>query len=54
MSHNFSKHSKNSMILYSSKYNVSEDFEANMNIIYLIAKNVAIEKKKLKLSFSKI
>ena len=48
MSHNFSKHLKNSMILCSSKCNVFEDFEASINIIYLTAKNVAIEKKKIK------
>ena len=35
------------MMLCSSKCNVFEDFEASMNIIYLIAKNVAIEKKKI-------
>ena len=37
------------MILCSSKCNASEDFEANMNIIYLTAKDVAIEKKKIKI-----
>ena len=31
-----------------SKCNVSENFEANMNIMYLTAKSVAIEKKKIK------
>ena len=48
-SHNFSKRLKNLMILCSSKCNVSEDFETNMNIIYLIAKNVAIEEKKIEI-----
>ena len=33
------------MMLCSSKCNVSEDFEANMNIMYWTAKNIAIEKK---------
>ena len=37
------------MILYSSKYNVSEDFKMNMNIMYLITKDVAIEKKKIEI-----
>ena len=37
------------MILYSSKCNASEDFEASMNIMYLTAKNVAIEEKKIKI-----
>ena len=32
-----------------SKCNVSENFEANINIIYLIIKDVAIEKKKIKI-----
>ena len=35
------------MILCSSKCNVFEDFETNMNIMYLTAKDVAIEKKKI-------
>ena len=35
------------MILYSSKYNVSENFEINMNIMYFTAKDVAIEEKKI-------
>ena len=48
-SHNFSKYLKNSMIVCSSKCNVFEDFKTNMNIMYLIAKNVAIEKKKIKI-----
>ena len=48
-SHNFSKRLKNSMILCSSKCNIFENFKMNMNIIYLIAKNVAIEKKKIKI-----
>ena len=37
------------MILCSSKYNISENFEMNMNIMYLTAKDVAIEKKKIKI-----
>ena len=37
------------MILYSSKCNVSKNFEANINIMYLIAKNVAIEEKKIEI-----
>ena len=49
LSHNFSKRSKNSMILCSSKCNVFENFETNMNIMYLIAENVAIEKKKIEI-----
>ena len=49
LSHNFSKRLKNLIILCSSKCNASKDFEANMNIIYLIIKNVAIEKKKIKI-----
>ena len=36
-------------MLYSSKCNVFEDFEASMNIMYLIAKDVAIEEKKIKI-----
>ena len=49
LSHNFLKRSRNSMILCSSKCNVSENFETNMNIMYLIAKDVAIEEKKIKI-----
>ena len=37
-----------------SKCNASENFETNINIMYLIAKDVAIEKKKLKSSSLKI
>ena len=48
-SHNFSKRSKNSIMLCLSKCNVFEDFEMNINIMYLIAKNVAIEEKKIKI-----
>ena len=48
-SHNFLKRSRNSIILCSSKCNVFENFEANINIIYLTAKDVAIEKKKIKI-----
>ena len=48
-SHNFSKRLKNSMILCLSKCNVFKNFEMNTNIIYLTAKNVAIEKKKIKI-----
>ena len=48
-SHNFSKRLKNSMILCSSKYNVFENFEASINIMYLTAKNVAIEEKKIEI-----
>ena len=48
-SHNFSKRLKNSVILCSSKCNVFENFEASMNIMYLIAKGVAIEEKKIKI-----
>ena len=33
------------MMLYSLKCNVSENFEANINIMYRIAKDIAIEKK---------
>ena len=35
------------MMLCSSKCNVFEDFETSMNIMYLTAKNVAIEEKKI-------
>ena len=35
------------MILCSSKCNASEDLKTNMNIMYLTAKNVAIEEKKI-------
>ena len=45
LSHNFLKRFKNSMILYSSKCNVSEDFKINMNIIYRTAKDIAMEKE---------
>ena len=48
-SHNFSKCSKNSMILCSLKYNIFKDFKASMNIIYLTAKDVAIEEKKIEI-----
>ena len=48
-SHNFLKRLRNSMILCLLKCNVSENLEASMNIMYLIAKNVAIEKKKIKI-----
>ena len=37
------------MILCSSKCNVFENFEMSMNIMYLTAKNVAIEEKKIKI-----
>ena len=37
------------MILCLSKYNISEDFEMNMNIMYLIAKSVAIEENKIEI-----
>ena len=37
------------MMLCSSKCNVSEDFEMNMSIMYLTAKNVAIEEKKIEI-----
>ena len=52
-SHNFSKCLKNSMILCSSKCNVFKDFEANINIMYLITKSVAIEEKKIKINIFK-
>ena len=48
-SHNFSKCLKNLMILCSSKCNAFENFKVNINIMYLIAKDVAIEKKKIKI-----
>ena len=48
-SHNFSKRLKNLIILCLLKYNAFEDFKTSMNIMYLIAKNVAIEKKKIKI-----
>ena len=38
------------MILYLSKYNASENLEMNINIMYLITKNVAIEEKKIKIN----
>ena len=41
------------MILCSSKCNTFENFEASMNIMYLIAKNVAIEEKKIKIDIFK-
>ena len=37
------------MILCSLKCNVFEDFEMNMSIMYLIAKNVVIEKEKIEI-----
>ena len=37
------------MILCLSKCNVFENFEINMNMIYLTAKDVAIEEKKIKI-----
>ena len=37
------------MILCSSKYNAFENFKTNMNIMYLTAKNVAIEEKKIEI-----
>ena len=37
------------MMLCSSKCNIFENFEASMNIMYLIAKDVAIKKKKIKI-----
>ena len=37
------------MILCLLKCNVFVNFEMNMNIMYLTAKNVAIEKKKIKI-----
>ena len=46
--HNFLKRLKNSIILCSSKCNASKNFETNINIMYLIAKSVAIERKKIK------
>ena len=36
-------------MLCSSKYNIFEDFEMNMNIMYLTAKDVAIKKKKIEI-----
>ena len=47
--HNFSKRLKNSMILCLSKYNAFENFKININIMYLTAKDVAIEEKKIKI-----
>ena len=41
------------MILYSLKYNVSKNFEININIMYLTAKNVAIEEKKIEIDIFK-
>ena len=49
-SHNFSKRLRNSMILCSSKYNIFEDFEASINIMYLTAKDVAIEEKEIEIN----
>ena len=37
------------MILCSSKCNAFENFETSMNIMYLTAKDVTIEKKKIKI-----
>ena len=37
------------MILYLLKCNVFEDFEVSMNIMYLTAKDVASERKKIKI-----
>ena len=48
-SHNFSKRLKNLMILCLLKCNVFENFKMSMNIMYLIAKDVAIEEKKIKI-----
>ena len=36
-------------MLCSSKCNVFENFEMNMNIMYLTAKNIAIEEKKIEI-----
>ena len=41
------------MILCLSKCKTFEDFEMNMNIMYLIAKDVAIEEKKIKIDIFK-
>ena len=41
------------MILCSSKYNVFKDFEMSMSIMYLIAKDVAIEEKKIEIDIFK-
>ena len=49
LSHNFLTRLKNSIILCLSKYNVLKNFETNMSIMYLIAKNVAIEEKKIEI-----
>ena len=51
--HNSLKRLRNSMILCSLKCNAFEDFKTNMNIMYLIAKNVAIEKKKIEIDIFK-
>ena len=40
-------------LLNISKYNVFENFKMNMNIMYLIAKDVAIEKKKIEIDIFK-
>ena len=37
------------MILCSSKYNIFENFEMSMNIMYLTAKDVVIEEKKIEI-----
>ena len=47
-SHNFSRRLKNSMILCSSKCNASENFKADINIMYRTAKNITNEKKEIK------
>ena len=44
-SHNFLKRFKDFIMLCSLKCNVFKDFEANMNIMYQTAKNIAIEEK---------
>ena len=46
-SHNFSKRLKNSMILCSSKCNVSKNFETDMNIMYRTTKNITSEEEKI-------
>ena len=48
-SHNFSKRLKNSMMLCSSKCNVSENFKADINIMYRITKNITNEEKKIEI-----
>ena len=37
------------MMLCSSKCNVSEDFETNMNIMYQTAKNITSEEKEIEI-----